>query len=389
MSTKYEKMILKNLIDKYENSKSFTGTNRVNQRFKIKIIDIFTKYNNHSEYKVFEEVNDTVEVLERKGFVKSILSGSRVVKEVYLQIEKLPDIYSYLNRTPKDELNKKLESILNNYSNKNNILSSYCKEQLFRLSENKSVKFYNGNIKEFESILISISKLMELEEETFIRKFSLEVLKDSKAFSKIQNKVEKILIDYGDDVIEEQVLSGFNLVRNPAYVNFKGSGIIKLAGQVIDLRELNGDIAISSKLLKDIEYIKVTGTTVITIENLTSFHSFNDRDYFVIYLGGFHNRIRRNFIRKLYKNNKDLSYKHFGDIDAGGFHILKHLREKTCVNFKPFMMDIETLKKYSGYTKKLTSNDKKRLKNLLDSEFKDVIKYMLENNCKLEQEVVI
>jgi hypothetical protein len=22
-----------------------------------------------------------------------------------------------------------------------------------------------------------------------------------------------------------------------------------------------------------------------------------------------------------YKNNKDLSYKHFGDIDAGGFHI--------------------------------------------------------------------
>jgi hypothetical protein len=52
-------------------------------------------------------------------------------------------------------------------------------------------------------------------------------------------------------------------------------------------------------------------------------------------------------------------------------------------------MDIKTLKKYSGYTKKLTSNDKKRLKNLLDSEFKDVAEYMLENNYKLEQEVVI
>ena len=51
-------------------------------------------------------------------------------------------------------------------------------------------------------------------------------------------------------------------------------------------------------------------------------------------------------------------------------------------------MDISTLKKYSAYAKSLTENDKKRLERLSDTVFSDTIKYMLENNCKLEQEAI-
>ena len=47
-----------------------------------------------------------------------------------------------------------------------------------------------------------------------------------------------------------------------------------------------------------------------------------------------------------------------------------------------------TIKKYKDYTKKLTENDKSRLKNLLGGEFDEVINYMLKNDCKLEQEAV-
>ena len=77
-----------------------------------------------------------------------------------------------------------------------------------------------------------------------------------------------------------------------------------------------------------------------------------------------------------------------GDIDAGGFYILLHLRRKTGVPFQPYKMDISTLKDNLLYTKKLTDNDRTRLGNLLDSEFKDTISFMLENNCKLEQEAL-
>ncbi|MBR3336772.1 MAG: hypothetical protein IKG26_07045 [Bacillus sp. (in: Bacteria)] len=89
-----------------------------------------------------------------------------------------------------------------------------------------------------------------------------------------------------------------------------------------------------------------------------------------------------------YANNPDIDYYHYGDIDAGGFYILLHLREKTGVEFKPMNMDVETIATNVDYAKPLTENDKRRLKNLLNGEFNDVVTYMLENNCKLEQEVL-
>ena len=64
------------------------------------------------------------------------------------------------------------------------------------------------------------------------------------------------------------------------------------------------------------------------------------------------------------------------------------MREKTGVPFKPLNMDIKTLSANLEHTKKLTENDEKRLKNLLGTEFDEVIRYMLENNCKLEQEAL-
>ena len=55
-------------------------------------------------------------------------------------------------------------------------------------------------------------------------------------------------------------------------------------------------------------------------------------------------------------------------------------------------MSVEELVNNKSNLKRLTSNDKNRLsKMLVDKKFKvfsDVIKYMLENNVKLEQEIL-
>ncbi len=79
---------------------------------------------------------------------------------------------------------------------------------------------------------------------------------------------------------------------------------------------------------------------------------------------------------------------HFGDIDAGGFYILQHLRDRTGIAFFPYCMDAKTLKENFQYVKKLTENDKKRLTALADTEFGETIEFMLKNNCKLEQEAM-
>lgn len=108
----------------------------------------------------------------------------------------------------------------------------------------------------------------------------------------------------------------------------------------------------------------------------------------IIYLGEYHNTHRRDFIQKLYAQNPDAVYYHYGDIDAGGFYILLHLRNKTGIHFLPYYMNIATLKQYFNFTKRLIDTDRKRLQNLTDSEFSEVIQYMFENNCKLEQEAI-
>ena len=121
---------------------------------------------------------------------------------------------------------------------------------------------------------------------------------------------------------------------------------------------------------------------------MTTFNAFNCTDAFAIYLGGYHNTNRRNFIRRVYNQNPNKIFLHFGDIDAGGFYILEHLRKRTEINFRPYKMDAETLKENLAFAKKLTENDKKRLAMLLDSEYEDTIRFMLDNDCKLEQEAM-
>jgi biotin synthase-related radical SAM superfamily protein len=67
---------------------------------------------------------------------------------------------------------------------------------------------------------------------------------------------------------------------------------------------------------------------------------------------------------------------------------LEHLRKQTGIDFKPYKMDLETLMKYQEYSKMLTDNDRVRLKNLKGREFDEIIDYMLDYNCKLEQEAI-
>ena len=388
MMNKYEEKIINKLLDKYENSKSFIGQNKVNQRFSVKIATVFPRYTDHSNFEIFQAVNEAVDVLVRKSMVRAKANLAHVYSNVILNIDNIEETYNYVGRVSKRDVNSTVLELLKRYKERNEIITRYCKAQIERISLNKSIQFFNDDVLELENILIAVDELLKVESETFVRDFSVKVFKDSKAFEKIVNKVISLIYEFGDFPEKEQVLGNLNIIKNPTYVNFKGSGSITIKGQKIDLSNLNSDIAISSIMLPDIEKIEVVGKAVITIENLTSFHTFYDKDMFVIYLGGYHNSIRREFIKKIYCQNSDIAFFHFGDIDAGGFYILEHLRQQTGVDFIPYKMNVDTIMKFSKYTKRLTENDRNRLMRLVDGEHGEVVRYMLENDCKLEQEAV-
>lgn len=128
---------------------------------------------------------------------------------------------------------------------------------------------------------------------------------------------------------------------------------------------------------------------IYTIENLTTFHS-DKLDGFKIYLGGYHNQVRSEFLKIIYDQNPDKEYLHYGDIDSGGIYIYRKLKKDTKVPFRPFRMDVESIKEKKDSWKPLMKNDIVRLQSILKNEemeeFHKLIAYMLEHNCKLEQE---
>lgn len=384
----YEKQILNALLDKYERSKSFIGVNQVAQRFTIKPESLFPKYLDDSEFDLFRAVNDHIDNLEKQGYIEVKKQKNGVICRVALNVGKLSCIYAYVDRNPKTDTVNKLRNILLHYKDANAILSAYCVCQLKRLESNKSVEYFDNDFLAFESILKVVLEITNVENETFERDFSIKILGDSKAFGRIRSRVVSLLYEYGDFPEKETLLADLNVVKNPGHVYFKGNGTISVCGQKIDFSKMVGDIAISSVMLKSIESVEVLGSTVITIENLTTFNAFRCTNAFAIYLGGYHNTNRRNFIRKVYEQNRGKNFLHFGDIDAGGFYILEHLRNRTGIKFSPYKMDAVTLKGNLAYAKKLTGNDRKRLSQLLDSEYDDTIRFMLDNNCKLEQEAM-
>lgn len=389
---KYERVILNVLLDQYERSKSFIGANKQNQSFSKKIEDLFPDYADAAQYDVFSSVNEQVQNLEKTGMitVKRKKRGkieTDVIASVQLNLEKLSDAYRLLGRQPKADRNDEILSLLNQYMNCTPLLHDFCQEQVDRINSNRKPQ-YSDDLVKLEQILKVLAEVENVEEEVFIRNFSIRVLGDSKAFEKIKTSVVSILCKYGEYADKDHLLENLNIVNNPGYVYAKGNGRITVSGQVIDFGSLDGDLGLSSALLDNIESVQVYASKVITIENLTTFNSYADKDAFAIYLGGYHNSIRRKLIRKIHEQNPDLAYFHYGDIDAGGFNILLDLRAKTGISFAPYNMDVATLEKYKDYTKKLTENDKSRLKNLLGGEFDLVVRYMLEHDCKLEQEAI-
>ena len=386
-----KKKLLNKLIDKYENSKSFIGQNKVNQKFSVNPSKLFPKYSNDAEVEFFSDLNESIHDLEKAELVSVDWLRGGVAGNISLNLRNLDAAYKYVCRQPRKQTQERMLSILNKYQGAAcKLLSDFILAQKKRIELNQNIEYFNSNETDFEDLIRAVDFIQKNEEEILIRSASLALFKDSKRLESIASTIESLMRKHGDYEGCEDVLAECNVVKTPTQVLIKGNASINLNGQIIDLSKVNGDVGLSTKSLRDVVSIDVFGNRVVTVENLTSFYTYGNRDDFVIYLGGFHNSVKRDFIKKVFAENASKSYMHFGDIDAGGFYILKHLRNNTGIHFLPMNMNVQTLEQYKSSLKTLTAEDRNRLEHFLDDdEFKNVVRYMLDNNCKLEQENVI
>lgn len=399
---RYDEQIINALLDKYEKSLLSQGRNRRTVHIDLEMSKKrFPTYFDESSME-YELIHEKAGQLEDKGLISIIWKAGKkghLIEKLRLNTDNLDNSYEYVNRVPKERLVaellcylKELQADIPETAEATSLFVGYL---IQRLEENSSVKEYI-DIADMEDTRLFIRALISVEtnsESCYLREFSIRCFNDSKLFEGILGRVIKALRRFKsgfEELGEGEILAEYGIYNTPNYVYFKGNVSITLAGEDIDLSSLKQGLGISGEDLDGLSFGDLSGIRrVLTIENLTTFFSCAEKDSLIIYLGGYHNSVRRRLLQMIYRNCPEAEYLHFGDIDAGGFMILDDLVARSGIPFATYKMDLETLKEYEKYSKNLTASDRVRLKKIRDAgRYEDVITYMLDKGIKLEQECV-
>ena len=397
----YNKMVIHKLLDSYESSVLSIGENTRNIHIEFRFTKKnFPQYFDESSME-YENIHIFMQELEERDFIKIIWKGKKIghiIEKVQLCVENVQNVYAYVKRVPKSELEHIHLTELNRYMQcvETPVCKAFVEYLIQRIEQHKSVKEYIEleKFQETEKLLDTIQLIEKNTNPLYLREFSIQTLRDSKVFEGMEGKIASVFkrfkTDYKDMDIYE-ILAEYNIYHTPNYVYLKGNAKICIGTEEMDLSVLKQGIGISGE---DIDRVKLVCMDhidkVITIENLTTFFRWNEPNSLIIYLGGYHNRIRRMLLQEIYSNIPEVAYKHFGDIDAGGFEIYRDLCEKTGIPFEMYHMDLDVLKEYEMFGKSLTVNDRKRLETMKSRDgLEDLIEYMLENDVKLEQECIM
>ena len=396
----YDKMVIHKLLDTYETSLLSTGENRrmihIEFRFTKKH---FPQYFDESSME-YENIHIFMQELENKDFIKIIWKGKKkghIIQKVQLCTENVQDVYAYVKRVPKLELERVHRTELDEYVQgvETPVCKAFVEYLLERIEMHKPVKEFIELDKweETKKFLDAIQLIEKNVTSLYLREFSIQVFNDSKLFEQIAGKIASVFKRFHPDFEHMdlgEILAEYNIYHTPNYLYLKGDITISIGEETLNLAALKQGIGISGEDIDRVQLICADRIEkVITIENLTTFFRWKEPNSLIIYLGGYHNRSRRILLQEIFSNIPKVSYKHFGDIDAGGFEIYRDLCDKTDIPFEMYHMDLEVLKQYEVFGKPLTANDRKRLETMKTRDgLEALIEYMLEHNVKLEQECI-
>lgn len=393
----YSKDIISRLLDIYERRNGYAKRPEELRSIQFEVSKEYPIYKDRYDNEKYRDINTAIEKNVAAGLIIAEKDQTGRYSKIKLNIARVDECYALLKRTSIPDQCKKVLSVLEKANNVEclligRIVSDFCEQ----IKAYKKLPYDLGyDARRVGEVLQVLEAVTKLTSETYIRNFSTALFKDSKRFQReYRSTTESILFNYTDDVVEkDDILGYYNLYENPTYVLIKGNARICFDESAIELSEMPGGIALSNGSLAGIHKISVKADKVITVENLTTYHDCDEQDAVYIYLGGYHNTSKQKLLELIYENNGDKEYYHEGDLDVYGFLILKNLIDKTQIPFKPLFMDLGTIERFyrAGLYKNLSARDRKVITSKKDgqlSAYKDVLEYMLANDCKVEQESI-
>ena len=396
----YDRVIVNKLLDTYESSSLSRGENERTIHIEVRFTKaLLPTYFDESSGE-YEKIHLMMQQLEDRKLIQIIWKDNKkghVILKIRLNVEEVDKAYLYVKRIPKanqvaDNI-EMLEQMLEHTDAP--VCKSFIEYLLERLQTNKPVKEFIqlDNPEETKKLLVAVRAVENNTKQLYLREFSILTFQDSKIFEQIVGKVHRIFCRFDNTYKSKDLaewLSEYNIYQTPNFVYLKGEASIRIRGEEVNLSVFKQGLVVSGEDIDEIEILRTTKIEkVVTIENLTTYFRWQEPDSFIIYLGGYHNTVRRNLLNKIYEVFPEVSYYHFGDMDAGGFEIYRDLCEKTGIPFEMYHMNLDILREYEKYGKTLTDNDRKRLEAMQGQEdLQELIAYMLEHNVKLEQECI-
>ncbi len=396
----YKAEILSKLIEKYNKRDLKYSGKEINREISIKPKEVYSLYATASAETQKEKLlNEAAETLEQNGFVsiRRVKFSDDIIK-IILNQEALEDINKYLvdnyHISSRNDTVSNVLALIQKYRGYGILTDYYCN----KLENFVGSKISDVNLKREENNFKVLDFIQKNSRDYYVREVSMLVFGSSKELEEpsfyenictiIREAIGKEKDDY---TLNDEILRDFHIHNIDQEILIKGNVTISFSGHKIFIGDFINGLAIPSSEIFRIDHIDVVTNKVLTIENKTPFYRFSDKEYAVVYLGGFANRYQVEFLKKIHQYDPSVSFYHFGDIDMGGLFIHQHLCNSTGLHFELFHMGCKDLMAEENKTclQPLTEFDRERARSLISvSEYRDVVEMMMKNNVKLEQEIV-
>ncbi|MEW6242967.1 MAG: Wadjet anti-phage system protein JetD domain-containing protein [Bacillota bacterium] len=406
-----QKEVLNRLLDKYENRKDYSDTAGSTRRTMLRVdARQFPEYFHVSDSSYRRMLNQEMELLERRGWITlewERFDRGHTLRRLVLVEDAIPGIYGALARRPKSETYRQLRTLLHRWWRQAPPeMGTFYKEMFRRLSDLEPLPapLRADHPEMIEDLLRGLHAFFEPREgEVTKRSLSVQLYGDSKRWAELEKPILQIIRSYcltgEDDIAGDTLMGERGIVDNPTYIQIAGPLVFTTPRGRVDLCCFYPDLGLAAEMVNRIEVESCSASAVVTVENKTSYYHYlrqGPQEHLTVYLGGYHNRARRELLRKIHAylatRSRRVPFYHWGDMDLGGLRIWRDLCDKTGISFEPLYMDERSYLSHLHLGQPFSESYGRKLAALLGDPsyecFHGLIRLMLDRGIRVEQEAV-
>ena len=214
---------------------------------------------------------------------------------------------------------------------------------------------------------------------------------------------------------DEELLAACGIGRWPEILEFCGEIRAELEdGVTLDFTGQQYGACINAETARHVRSIHGAGNSedhgteragirrILTIENKANYVWYiagqREAGELVLYHGGFFSPVKGEWFRRIREAFPHAEYRHWSDIDLGGFRMFHRLQAEVFPDVRPYRMDAETLCAFADRSMSIARDSAgkaymKELQTLREAEayavFHPVLDVMLERHIRLEQEALL